>query len=155
MWNAKLSEEEAARDQAELLREARERQSRQRFQHPQPPPPPGWAGWSASSSSGVSHPPQPPPLTWQLPPPLDRAEVATVIEHVLSHRHAHPLRCLGLAASTSPRGDADAIRKQYKMLALRLHPDKCEHERAREAFEAMKLAFQKLAPPPTAPAPQA
>ena len=114
-------------------------------QHAPPPPPPASA---AASSARPPHLP-PPPLARlpPLPPLLLEAEVATVIEHVLSHRHAHPLRCLGLAASTSPRGDADAIRKQYKMLALRLHPDKCEHERAREAFEAVKLAFQKLAPP--------
>ena len=43
-------------------------------------------------------------------------------------------------------GFADAVRKQYKQLVLRLHPDKCSHERAREAFDAVHSAYAKLAP---------
>ena len=92
-----------------------------------------------------------PPASWRapqvvaapivLPPPpnLLEIDVAAAIAHVLRFR-AIPFYCLGLTDDAS----ADAIRKQYKQLALRLHPDKCDGEHAREAFDAMAAAYQRI-----------
>ena len=57
----------------------------------------------------------------------------------MAHRNL-PFVCLGLDELASP----EVIRKQYKQLALRLHPDKCEDPRVREAFDAMASAYQKV-----------
>ena len=83
----------------------------------------------------------PPPT--EPPPALLDIDVALTVQHVLRFRN-FPLYCLGL--TRSPATTADAIRKQYHKLSLRLHPDKCTHERAQEAFNAIKDAYQKLAP---------
>ena len=56
---------------------------------------------------------------------------------VLSERQRCPFRCLGLL----PGASREAVRKRYLALALRLHPDKAEHERAHEAFAAMEAAY--------------
>jgi len=87
------------------------------------------------------------PIPPQLPPPpaLLDIDVGLAIQHVLkSHNRKFPLHCLGL--TPGPETTDDAIRKQYHKLSLRLHPDKCTHERAQEAFNAIKEAYQKLAP---------
>lgn len=34
----------------------------------------------------------------------------------------------------------DEIRRQYRKLSLMVHPDKCQHERAREAFEGVRIS---------------
>ena len=79
----------------------------------------------------------------QPPPALLDIDVALTIQHVL-HFRTSPLYCLGLTAG--PATTADAIRKQYHKLSKRVHPDKCTHERAKEAFNAITDAYQKLAP---------
>ena len=64
-----------------------------------------------------------------------------LIETVLaSDQDSNPHGCLGLARGAAP----SSIRKRYLSLALRLHPDKAQHPRAREAFAAMDGAFRKL-----------
>jgi curved DNA-binding protein CbpA len=52
---------------------------------------------------------------------------------------------LGLERGASP-GDED-IRKAYRKLALKLHPDKCKAHRADEAFKAVGRAFACLSDP--------
>jgi curved DNA-binding protein CbpA len=54
---------------------------------------------------------------------------------------ACPYRRLGIPPHT-PR---EACRKSYLQLALKLHPDKCTHPRAKEAFAAVEEAFRKVA----------
>ena len=51
-----------------------------------------------------------------------------------------PYAVLGLA----PDADAAALRRAYRRLALRLHPDKADHPEARDAFAAMQLAFRSM-----------
>ena len=53
---------------------------------------------------------------------------------------ACPYGRLGLPLHT-PR---DACRKSYLQLALKLHPDKCAHPRAKEAFAAVEEAFRRV-----------
>ena len=129
MYNAYMTEEEAAAEQARLFANANAK--RKRAQQQRMPPPPA---------------PAPAPMVLPPPPELDKCELSVAVQHVLQYRHAPPLYTLGLARGLE--GDHDAIRKQYKMLARRLHPDKCDHESANEAFGAIMSAFQKLAPRP-------
>ena len=51
---------------------------------------------------------------------------------------ACPYSRLGLPLH-APR---DACRKNYLQLALKLHPDKCAHPRAKDAFAAVEEAFR-------------
>ena len=79
-------------------------------------------------------------------PRLLELDAADAVEHVLRFGHA-PHYCLGLPASAS----ADDIRKQYKQLALRMHPDKSEHPKARDAFNAIHKAYDAIYTAPAAP----
>lgn len=81
----------------------------------------------------------PPPAALPPPPALLTIEASAAVKHILRYR-ASPFYCLGLGDKASP----DAIRAQYKKLALRLHPDKCEHPDAREAFDAMVEAYHRI-----------
>ena len=105
-------------------------------------PLPGGLPWS--SQSLVPPHPAHAPLA-PLPRLLD-IDSAAAVEHVLSFGHA-PHYCLGLPASAS----AEDIRKQYKQLALRMHPDKSEHPKAREAFNAIHKAYDAIYKAPPAP----
>lgn len=65
----------------------------------------------------------------------------SLVDHVLrSNTTANAYACLGLTSGASPA----TLRKRYLDLALRLHPDKAEHPRAREAFAIMDDAFRRL-----------
>ena len=48
-----------------------------------------------------------------------------------------PFYCLGLERGASQ----EAVRKRYRVLALRLHPDKVQHPQANEAFVALECAY--------------
>lgn len=54
--------------------------------------------------------------------------------------HPQLLRILGL----EPGASRLVVRKRFLALALRLHPDKTSHPRAREAFGVMEQAFRKV-----------
>jgi curved DNA-binding protein CbpA len=43
--------------------------------------------------------------------------------------------------------EVDHVRKQYRVLARTVHPDKCDHPRATEAFQLLSEAFDVLADP--------
>ena len=77
------------------------------------------------------------------PPRLLEMDMAAAVEHVLKWK-GQALYCLGLPLGAQ----ADNVRKQYKQLALRLHPDKSEHPKAREAFDAIHTAFTVAYRPP-------
>ncbi|CDJ44921.1 DnaJ domain-containing protein, putative [Eimeria tenella] len=44
----------------------------------------------------------------------------------------------------TPEASEEAIRKQYRKLSLLIHPDKCKHELAQEAFQIVNKAYEKL-----------
>jgi flagellar biosynthesis GTPase FlhF len=44
----------------------------------------------------------------------------------------------------APGASAAAIRKRYRAMAVRLHPDKCKAPRAAEAFNRLVLAYQQI-----------
>uniref|UniRef100_A0A7S3GI11 J domain-containing protein n=1 Tax=Palpitomonas bilix TaxID=652834 RepID=A0A7S3GI11_9EUKA len=47
----------------------------------------------------------------------------------------------------SETADLDTIKKTYRKMSLKVHPDRCKHEKAEEAFNAMKKAMQELEVP--------
>jgi DnaJ family protein B protein 12 len=53
----------------------------------------------------------------------------------------------GAGAGGGGADDEDAIKRAYRRLALRLHPDKCRAPRAEEAFKAVSRAFSVLSDP--------
>ena len=60
-----------------------------------------------------------------------------LVMHVLGSAHV-PYRCLGVQQGATK----ETARKQYLALAIRLHPDKTDHPRAKAAFEAVEKAWQ-------------
>jgi len=46
-----------------------------------------------------------------------------------------------------PLGSLDELRRRYKLLALRLHPDKCSLPAAKEAFGQVHAAFRRAVLP--------
>ena len=68
----------------------------------------------------------------------------SAMSQVLSLRESagpmEPLQCLGLERGASRA----TIRKRFLALSRRLHPDKCDHPRGREAFELVVQVFQEL-----------
>jgi len=61
-----------------------------------------------------------------------------LIRRVVSFKN--PFDAMELARTES----LENIQKKYKKLALILHPDKCNHPRAEEAFDALKKALKQL-----------
>ena len=101
-------------------------------------PDPAWrdGGGAPAQYYPMAAAPPPPPL-----PGVLEMDVESATAHVLRHCH-RPHYCLGLPTHAT----ADDIRKQYKQLALRLHPDKSGHPLAREAFDAIHTAFNRIYP---------
>ena len=69
---------------------------------------------------------------------LATSSTDALVQQVL-RRGGSPLRCLGLERGAS---QAD-VRKRYRALALRLHPDKAQHPQANEAFAALESAYSR------------
>ena len=44
-----------------------------------------------------------------------------------------------------PHSSREVCRRSYLQLALKLHPDKCTHPRAKEAFTVVEEAFRSVA----------
>ena len=65
--------------------------------------------------------------------------IEAIIDAVLS-ASVSPYARLGLP----PHAPREACRRSYLQLALRLHPDKCEHPRAMEAFTVIDEAFRSV-----------
>lgn len=102
-----------------------------------------------------------PPATIAAPPPSrpSAATPAAEVERLLSVLSAHaaenalrekegvaPLaldayELLGLPPSAAPKEAA----RRYRQLSLQVHPDRCRHPRAHEAFDGLKRAAQALA----------
>ena len=114
----------AAQEQKRLLREAAERRERELGRARAQP-----QGAHASATAEAA----------PAPSLASESSIGAVIEAVL--RSACPYRRLGMHLH-APR---DACRRSYLQLALRLHPDKCSHPRAKEAFAAVEEAFRTVA----------
>jgi hypothetical protein len=72
----------------------------------------------------------------------ERMPIDLLIDHVLAHKGC-ALGCLGFAPGfTYPASD---IRRRFKALALRLHPDKEPHPDAQQAFVLVRAAYERLA----------
>lgn len=71
------------------------------------------------------------------PPSLEQPTEHLVVA-VLAAKDPHA--SLGL----EPAASAEAVRKRYHGLLLRLHPDKCDHEQANDATQAVEAAYRKL-----------
>ena len=65
--------------------------------------------------------------------PTDQLVAAVLAVH-------DPHASLGL----EPGASAEAVRKRYHGLLLRLHPDKCQHAQATQATQAVEEAYRKL-----------
>ncbi|CAH9115496.1 unnamed protein product [Cuscuta epithymum] len=77
------------------------------------------------------------------------AEVSEVereneVHRILSCFKLNPFEYLNLSFDSS----LDDIKRQYRKLSLLVHPDKCKHPQAKEAFGALAKAQQLLLDPP-------
>mmetsp|Transcript_43780 Transcript_43780/g.103460 ORF Transcript_43780/g.103460 Transcript_43780/m.103460 type:complete len:339 (+) Transcript_43780:60-1076(+) len=61
------------------------------------------------------------------------------VDSVLQGKHLFAR--LGLEAEVV---DPSVVRKQYRVVALAVHPDKCAHPKAKEAFQRLSEAFEEL-----------
>lgn len=66
-----------------------------------------------------------------------------------TEQDTHPLasevkRILNTPLYSLFTGSAEAIRKEYKRLALIFHPDKCDHPKASEVFGKIAMAYEKV-----------
>jgi DnaJ family protein C protein 8 len=73
------------------------------------------------------------------------AEVSEVerdneVHRILACFKLNPFEYLNLPFGSSP----EEIKKQYRKLSLLVHPDKCKHPQAKEAFGALAKAQQLL-----------
>ena len=71
--------------------------------------------------------------------PID-AVVAMVLAGGAAAPTLEPWSCLGLP----PSAGREHSRKRYLQLVLRLHPDKCVHARADEAFKRVEAAWRTI-----------
>lgn len=49
-----------------------------------------------------------------------------------------------IALGVSPGADATAIRKRYRQVAVTVHPDKCKHPQASQAFQRIVSAYKQI-----------
>ena len=99
--------------------------------------PPAAAPTSGSAGSAAS----PPPRRASSADAGGDGAVKSEIRRILSLAPGDYYGILGVPKGSS---DEDAIKKSYRKLALRLHPDKCSHPRAKEAFAAVEEAFRAV-----------
>ena len=52
------------------------------------------------------------------------------------------------AARTLNTVNKRTLLKNYRKLALQLHPDKCDHAMANDAMQALNVAYDKITIPP-------
>lgn len=80
---------------------------------------------------------------------------------VLRYSRDDPFAAIGLGRLTQARTlnqvNRRAVLKQYRKLALELHPDRCDHPLAVDAMQALNTAYDQLssAPPARRPPPRA
>ena len=73
-------------------------------------------------------------------PCSEEGSVDDAIARVVAAAPSCPYKCLGVPVHAS----REMCRRSYLQLALKLHPDKCSHPRAKEAFSAVEAAFRSV-----------
>lgn len=71
---------------------------------------------------------------------VSEAERENEVHRILGCFKLNPFEHLKLSFDSSP----DEVKKQYRKLSLLVHPDKCKHPQAQEAFAALAKAQQLL-----------
>ena len=69
----------------------------------------------------------------------DNMSVEALAQHVLTQ-----VECPWRRLLLKPHAMPDAVRKRYRLLALRLHPDKTDYSQAPQAFAAVESAYQRI-----------
>jgi len=136
-YQARLAAEEAMQEakraankragisEAEARRNELYRQARARHTHP-----------SSRPEQHQRH--EEAPATRRVFKPLP-SDKGMLVQQVLTLRE-DPFLCLGL-----PKGSShERARRRYLQLALALHPDKCSHHGARDAFEAVQHSYRTI-----------
>ena len=76
-------------------------------------------------------------------------------EQVLKYATNSPFSALGIERLQQARVlntvNKRALLKNYRRLALQLHPDKCDHEMALDGMQALNQAYDKITIPPKPP----
>ena len=69
---------------------------------------------------------------------------------VLKYAAFSPFSAIGIPRLARARAlntvNKRAMMKNYRKLALQLHPDKCDHEYAEPAMQALNLAYARAVP---------
>ncbi|PSC75268.1 J domain-containing spf31 [Micractinium conductrix] len=71
---------------------------------------------------------------------LKDAEREGEVQRILSAFKLNPYEQLGLHNDATP----EEVRRQYRKVSLMVHPDKCKHARAKDAFEVIGAAQKDL-----------
>ena len=91
------------------------------------------------------------PLTWS----WQVVRIVRVLREAKSQAQQQPAAGVGAAATTAgpdayavlglePSTAVAEVKKRYMRLSLLIHPDKCGHKNAHEAFQAVNLAAKVL-----------
>ena len=62
------------------------------------------------------------------------------LERLLNHTFVNPYDIL----EVGPEASEEEIKKKFRMLSILIHPDKCRHERASDAFHLLEQAYKTL-----------
>ena len=65
------------------------------------------------------------------------------LDRLLNHTFVNPYDIL----EVGPEASEPEIKKKYRMLSILVHPDKCRHEKASDAFHLLEQAYKTLMDP--------
>lgn len=75
--------------------------------------------------------------------PKDKESAEYHLNRLLNETYVNPYDILELP----PEANDVEIKKQFKVLSLKVHPDKCKHEKAADAFNMVESAYKMLMNP--------
>ncbi|EJD49085.1 chaperone regulator [Auricularia subglabra TFB-10046 SS5] len=103
---------------------------------------------STSAAAAAASSSKPEPTAEEIEKLLAREATAfqreNEVERIFKAFKLNPYEILDLDEVCTP----EEIKKQYRKLSLFIHPDKCSHSRAPEAFDLLKKAEQELSDQP-------
>lgn len=65
------------------------------------------------------------------------------LDRLLNHSFVNPYDIL----EVGPEASEPEIKKKFRMLSILVHPDKCKHEKAADAFHLLEQAYKTLMDP--------
>ena len=65
------------------------------------------------------------------------------LDRLLNHNFVNPYDILEIG----PEASETEIKKKFRMLSILVHPDKCKHEKASDAFHLLEQAYKTLMDP--------